>query len=130
MITELRMGDVRALFDEIQSLVREVLPYELKWHINRLNRDIMIEVEEFYKIEYEALVKYGTKNEKGQYEINKSTTKKNKIIPNPKYLAFINEMKPINDYPIKVEHHPFKLKDFKGVSISGNYPHFDLLVTK
>lgn len=121
-----------------KGLLGEKLNMITKYWITDLNKRLTSEKESINKLRDELIMKYGSTDEQGGYQLSPSIKKedgvdedgnpKYKTEPNPDFFEFQKEYNDLLNQERELEYKPFKIEDFAQVETEGNYQTFFQLI--
>lgn len=121
-----------------KGLLSEKLNMITKYWITDLNKRLTEQKESINKLRDELIIKYGSQDEQGGYQLIPSFRKEDgvdengqpKFImePNPDFFEFQKEYNDLLNQERELEYKPFNIVDFKHVETEGNYSTFFKLV--
>lgn len=109
------------------GLLREKLNLPTKYWLTDLAKRTSSEKLIIDQLKEDLIVKYGTKDKNGNFEILVWVDKDDSKF-NPLYLKFQEELNILLQEEKEIEHHEFKLEDFKNIETSDNYSIFYKLI--
>lgn len=121
-----------------KGLLGEKLNMITKYWITDLNKRLTSEKESINKLRDELIMKYGSTDEQGGYQLSPSIrtedgvdeegNPKYKTEPNPDFFEFQKEYNDLLNQERELEYKPFNIADFAQVETEGNYQTFFQLV--
>lgn len=121
-----------------KGLLSEKLNMVTKYWITDLNKRLTSEKESINKLRDELIMKHGSQDEQGGYQLLPSFKKEDgvdengnpKFIyePNPQFFEFQKEYNDLLNQERELEYKPFSIDDFKHVETEGNYSTFFKLI--
>ena len=121
-----------------KGLLSEKLNMVTKYWITDLNKRLTSEKESINKLRDELIMKFGTQDEQGGWQLIPSFRKEDgvdgdgnpKFInePNPQFFEFQKEYNDLLNQERELEYKPFNISDFAHVETDGNYSTFFQLI--
>jgi len=128
----LKLYEILLLKDEIygipnkniEGLLKQEIPYPVKYWIHDLGKKILGENEIITKLHNELVIKYGDDTSTVQPTI----TENGQITVNPKFTEFKAEYNALINEEKEIEYKPFKLEDLKDMKTKEYYSTFNKLI--
>ncbi len=121
-----------------KGLLSEKLNMITKYWITDLNKRLTSEKESINKLRDELIMKYGSTDENGGYQLSPSIRKEDgvdeegnpkfKTEPNQDFFEFQKEYNDLLNQERELEYKPFNISDFAHVETEGNYQTFFQLI--
>ncbi len=121
-----------------KGLLGEKLNMVTKYWITDLNKRLTSEKESINKLRDELIMKFGSQDEQGGYQlipsfrkedgVDEEETPKYNNNPNPHFFEFQKEYNDLLNQERELEYKPFNIADFKHVETEGNYSTFFKLI--